>query len=95
MRLHNQSIAEITIRTEGRTFRFKASDWSIDLEQARFDVTQMGSPMVYCPGPTRGTLDFCIVPDDTPIDMTADDEVDMRLAQLKRYMNLLGVPDDV
>jgi hypothetical protein len=94
-RLHSRSVAEITIRTEGRVYRFKAGDWSLNLEQPRFDVTQMGSPIVWCPGPTRGSLDFYIVPDGSPVDLSADDQVDMRLEQLKRYMDLLGVPDDV
>ena len=86
-RIHSRGVAEITIRYEGRMYRFKAAEWSLNMEQARYDVTQFGL--------TRGSLDFYIVPDGTPIDMSPDEEVDMRLAQIKRYMNLLGVPDDV
>ena len=95
-RIHSRGVAEITIRYEGRMYRFKAAEWSLNMEQARYDVTQFGSPHIsYVPGPMRGSLDFYIVPDGTPIDMSPDEEVDMRLAQIKRYMNLLGVPDDV
>jgi hypothetical protein len=94
-RMHSRQIADITIRTESRTYHFKAMDWSIELDQARVDVSHMGSPNLawISSGPARGRLEFCIL--DSNLDVTPDEEVDMRLAQLKRYMSLLNIPDDV
>jgi hypothetical protein len=94
-RVHSRTPAEVTIKTEGRTMMFKISDWDLELERPRIDVSNVGSPnLVWVDGgPTRGRLEFCIY--ETNENVSPDEEVDMRLAQIKRYMKLLGVPDDV
>lgn len=93
-RLHSRQLAEITVKTEGKTMSFKVADWSLDVERPRVDVSQMGSNLAWiASGPTRGRLEFCIY--DSNENVSPDEEVDMRLAMLRRYMKMLNVPDDV